>query len=258
MNSCREIITATPNLHQSHHGFVPGLVKTPAGYAVIEDHIAFKLTRDRALKEQIARAAVKLVDSGMRIALDGGSTTLPIAEQIAAAIDADLLSDLLIITNSISVAQRLADLVERRGWLDEMSPVQLLICGGRIRAVTKAVAEMSESSSYTRNFVENILQEVGGIDCCFVGANGLTAQDGLTMPTAVELSTKRQFIEAAATAYVVADITKFGQRHPIKIADWNEQLTVLTNRPRESNPELERILAMQATAKVVLANDDDD
>jgi len=106
--------------------------------------------------------------------------------------------------------------------------------------------------------LEDILRALGGLDCCFVGANGLTAQAGLTMPTPIELSTKQQFLAAAAEPYIVADVTKFGQRHPVQVADWSSRLTVLTNRPPEVNVELQRVLTMQRTANIVFAEDEDD
>lgn len=236
-----------------NHGLSPGLTKTPAGYAIVEDHIAFKVTRDRELKEELARAAAALVKPGMRVGLDGGSTTLPIAKELVLALEAEALWDLTIVTNSLPVVQEFADLVERRGWSDPDAPVRILLCSGRVRAVTKAIAEPQSAVTLTRDSLQALLDGIDGLDCCFIGANGLTAADGITMPTDIELVTKRQLLAAARAPHIVADVSKFGVHHPVRIAGWNEALTVLTNRPGSFNPEVDAVLALQAGAKILFA-----
>jgi DeoR/GlpR family transcriptional regulator of sugar metabolism len=237
-----------------NHGFAPGLVKTSGGYAVVEDHIAFKLTRDTALKEEIGHAAAALVESGMRLGLDGGSTTLPVAEALIVAIDSELLADLTIISNSVPIAQRFADFFERRGWSDGDCPVRFLLCAGRIRPVTKAIAEVTDAVTHTRDSLDALIGMVGGLDMSFVGANGITAAGGLTMPTDVELVTKRQFLTAASEPYIVADVSKLGLRHPVRIAFWDERLTLLTNRPSAPHAELDAILDLQRTVQIRFAS----
>jgi DeoR/GlpR family transcriptional regulator of sugar metabolism len=236
-----------------NHGFAPGLTKTPVGYAIVEDHLAFKVTRDRDLKDEVARAAAALVNPGMRVGLDGGSTTLPIAKELALALDADALWDLIVVTNSLPVAQEFADLVERRGWGDTDSPVQILLCSGRIRAATKAIAEPQPGVTYTYDSLQALLSGIGGLDYCFVGANGLTVAHGITMPTDIELSSKRQFIDAARAPHIVADVSKFGVHYPVRIAGWGEALTVVTNRPGSPNPDLDAVLALRDGVRVVFA-----
>jgi DeoR/GlpR family transcriptional regulator of sugar metabolism len=235
------------------HGLAPGLVKTGQGYAIVEDHIAYKLKRGRDLKREIARAAGQLLGSGDRIAMDGGSTTLPIAEEIVSALEAEAVGDLTVVTNSLPVAQCFADFVERRGWTDKESPVTILISTGRIRAVTKAIASLGEGDTQTEQSLAALIEHIGGLDYCFVGANGVTAGDAITMPTVVELSTKRQFLSKARQPYIVADVTKFGVRYPVKVAGWDEPLTILTNRPTSANPELDAVLNMPKNVRVTFA-----
>lgn len=238
-----------------NHGFAPGLTRSARGYGIVEDHLAFKVTRDRDLKEELARAAVQLIPSGARIGLDGGSTTLPIARAISAELESEMLTGITIVTNSLPVVQEFSELVERRAWSDDDAPVEVLLCSGRIRPVTRALAEPREGGGETRESLEGLLRVVGGLDLCFVGANGLTVEEGITMPTDVELRTKRQLLEAAKDAYIVADVTKFGVRYPVRIAGWEENLTVLTNRARGENAELQRVLSSQHTVKIVFAGE---
>jgi len=232
-----------------NHGFAPGLVKVGYGYAIVEDHIAFKLTRGYDMKREIARAAARLVESGSRIGLDGGSTTLPIAEEIVASIEAEEVADLTIITNSLPVAQCFADFVERRGCSDHDSQVKILIAMGQIRAVTKAIANLNDSCQ-TEESLASLIKQIGGLDYCFVGANGITVDDAITMPTDIELPIKRKFISEAKQPYIVSDVTKFGLRYPVKIAEWSESLTILTNKPISTNTELDAILSMSKAVKI--------
>jgi|GEM_PF-5812619 len=239
-----------------NHGFAPGLIKTPAGYAVVEPHIAFKLTRDKTVKLQIARMAVAVVQSGMRVGLDGGSTTLPIADELIAALDAELLSDLTVVTNSLPIAEHFADFIERRGWIDHNSPVQLLICGGRVRAVTEAIADVGPEDSVTRDSLDGLLRLTSGLNCCFVGANGISSLEGITLPTEPELRTKRSFLSASERPYIVADPAKFGLHYPFQIADWNAKLTLLTVRPTSSNNAFDEVLARERIVEIKLAGED--
>jgi DeoR/GlpR family transcriptional regulator of sugar metabolism len=236
-----------------NHGFAPGLVKSGEGYAIVEDHIAFKLTRGRDLKREIAKAATRLLKPGDRIGLDGGSTTLPIGEEIVSALESEMLDDLTIVTNSLQVAQCFADFVEGRGWSDRDSPVTILIATGQIRAITKAIANL-DGGHQTEDSLEALIKHVGGLDFCFVGANGITVAEAITMPTDIELPIKQQFISAARQPYIVADVTKFGLRYPIKVAGWDETLTVLTNKPAAPNGELDAVLELPKNIVVTFAD----
>jgi DeoR/GlpR family transcriptional regulator of sugar metabolism len=178
---------------------------------------------------------------------------LPIAEEIVSAIEAEMIGDLTVVTNSLQVAQCFADFVERRGWSDGDSPATILIATGRIRAVTKAIANLEEGHQ-TEESLSALIKHVGGLDYCFVGANGITVADAITMPTEIELPIKRYFMSQAREPYIVADVTKFGLRYPVKIAGWDEALTILTNKPAATNAELEAILKLPKNTRVSFAD----
>ena len=238
-----------------NHGFAPGLKKTGKGFSVMEDHISFKLSKDRELKNQIARHVASLIECNMSVGLDGGSTTLPIANEIALAIDSDILWDITVVTNSLPVAQVFSDLVGRRGWSDEDSPVALFICAGKVRSATNAIAEPESDSHLTEDSLSKLLHRTGGLDYCFVGANGISAETHITIPTFEELRTKRQFIEAARSPYIVVDISKFGINHPIQLATWDESLTILTNKPKSNGASLEAALACDRNVDIEFAGE---
>lgn len=236
-----------------NHGFAPGLVKKAGGYCVAEGHIAFKLTRDSDAKRAIARAAVQVVQAGARVGLDGGSTTLPIAEELVALLDAEMLDELTVVTNSLPIAQRFADFIERRGWTDEDARMRVLMPAGLIRPVTKAIAEIAVDSHVAQSSLEKLVNEIGGLDVCFVGGNGVTAAEGITMPTTAELAVKRFFLSSAVRPFIVADASKFGLRHAVQIAGWHEPLTLLTNRPTGQSDEFDAVLAMDRNLDIMFA-----
>ena len=231
-------------------GFVPGLVRNAAGYYIAEDHIAFKLTQDVAEKRAIALECCRMIHSGMRVALDGGSTTLPIAEALVAALDEERLTDIVILTNSLPIMERIAAFVEGRGWTDDRAPVRVVTCAGIVRPNTKAIAQFNPSGTATLDSLDALFREIGQVDIAFVGANGFTLAEGITMPTNNELPIKLKMLDSAAMPCISADASKFGVRHPYQIADWYRPLTVVTNQPRQPNEELDAILAMQRNVEI--------
>lgn len=235
------------------HGFVPGLMRNANGFFVAEDHIAFKLTQNEEAKRQIAAAARSFVRPRMSVALDGGSTTLPIADALVKAMEAGDLWDLTIVTNSLSVAERIGEFVDRLGCSDEDAPVTLVVCAGRVRAQTRAVADLSIDTHTAEQSIGEIAEALGEFDYCFVGANGMTEADGITMPTRYELPLKRRMIEASREPIIVADASKFGVCCSFKIADWSEPVTLLTNHPTDRSSELDRIVATHPTARIQFA-----
>jgi hypothetical protein len=173
-----------------HRGFTPGLVTTRAGYAIAETHFSFKQTRHRDAKAGIARAAAGRVAPGQRVGLDGGSTTLPVAEALIARLDAGQLTDLTVVTNSLPVVERFLRFVEERGWSDSEAPVRVLVCAGLLRPNTQALAEVVDGRRDCLGSLTALVEAVGGLDWTFVGANGITAAEGITMNTALELRSK--------------------------------------------------------------------
>lgn len=211
------------------NGCAPGLSESTAGLFVVEENIAIKLERNKSLKESLAGYAVNLVKSGDVLAMDGGSTTLPIAEGLCARLEEDSLNELCVITNSLAIAQRFSLLMADQGWTDENCPVQLYLAGGMVRANTHATAWGFGKLADTQDLDGQLFGKASGIDICFLGANGFTSGSGLTMAATQELQFKRTAMQSSTTPYFVADSSKFGIALPIVIADWTDSFTLLTN-----------------------------
>ncbi|WP_342760329.1 DeoR/GlpR family DNA-binding transcription regulator [Paenibacillus sp. PK3_47] len=168
-------------------------------------------------KLRIAREAVRLIDEGDAILLDGGTTTLQIARELKQ------FSNLKIITNSIMALNELKD----------CRNLEVSITGGMLRPDTMAfVGPMTERSL-----------EMVRVDKAFLGTNGLDLYEGITTPNMLEAATKRKMISVAKQAILVADHSKIGQVSFAKVADLQEidHYILDTDTPERFIQELQRM-----------------
>lgn len=210
-------------------GCAPGLSESADGLFVVEENIAVKRERNQVAKALIARYAAAFVKPGMTVAVDGGSTTLPIVEIILAAVEAGDLEDVAIVTNSLTSAAAISQFMSAQGWTDESALVSLNLVGGIVRPNTHATTW----GAFVEREAEELLGSLGlgsrPIDVGFVGGNGFGADTGITMGSSDELGFKRFVIEHSKAPFVVADSSKAGITLPVSICSWNDDFTLLTN-----------------------------
>lgn len=133
-------------------------------------------------KRKIALIATRLIEDGDTIILDSGTTTLEIARLIEN-------KSLTVITNSIDIAAELA----------QKEHIETVVTGGSIRLTTRAmVGHVAEAM--LRNF---------RVDKAFIGANGISLEDGITTPNSTEAQTKKAMMNSASKVIFVADSSKF-------------------------------------------------
>lgn len=175
-------------LRRVHGGAVP----TRALHLVEPSVEAREATR-AGHKQAIARAAADFFpQSGATILIDAGTTT----SRLAALIPAD--RELLVVTNSVPIAARLAGLAS----------VSLQVLGGRVRGLTQAtVGDQAVATLATLR-----------VDVAFMGANGITARHGLSTPDPDEAAVKRAMVSCANFVVVLADSSKIGQEEFISFA----------------------------------------
>ncbi len=152
-------------------------------------------------KERIAEAALEEVPAGGTVLLDGGSTTGRLAEQ--------LLLDLTVVTNSVSIAMTLMP----------RSNIDLMLLGGRVRARTQVTVE---------GWVLQALEDTR-VDVAFMAADGVSAEHGLTTRGAAEAQVKRAMIRSARRVVLLADHTKVGEEHFARFAALDEVDCVITD-----------------------------
>ena len=158
-------------------------------------------------KQQIGALAASLVVSGQSIILDVGSTALAIARALVARTD---LSDVVIITNGLSIALELEQAIPR---------FTVIVTGGSLRPLQHSLVEPLAST---------ILSSVHA-DLAFIGCNGVDAAAGVTNINLPEAGVKTLMLGAAARAIVVADAAKLGQAHLGTIGSLSNFDTLITD-----------------------------
>lgn len=146
-------------------------------------------------KRAIARRAAQLIMPGMTIGLTGGTTVAALGATIATAHDGDLDGDgspLTIMTNAINIA---ATLVLR-------PQIRIVVPGGVVH---------SRSFELTGPFALETLRHVS-LDLAFIGVNAFDPQHGAMVHDDDEAQVNRMMAERAASAFILADSSKIGQR----------------------------------------------
>ncbi|MBY0285906.1 MAG: DeoR/GlpR family DNA-binding transcription regulator [Mycobacteriaceae bacterium] len=155
-------------------------------------------------KDAIAAAAAELLPrDGSTVLLDAGTTTA----RIAAHLPTD--RELVVVTNSIPVAARLAALPS----------VSLQLLGGRVRGVTQAAV-----GEQTLRVLDTLR-----VDMAFIGTNGISVRHGLSTPDSDEAAVKRAMVNAANYVVAVADSSKIGREDFVSFAPLASVDTLITD-----------------------------
>lgn len=141
-----------------------------------------KKTEKNNEKLAIGKMAASMIKDGDTIILDSGTTTLEIAKNIKA-------ENLTVITNSIDIA---AELINKE-------KIEIIVTGGILRNSTRAMVGHICENTYN-NF---------RVDKAFIGANGISIEEGITTPNFTEAQAKKVMIECANKVIVTADNSKF-------------------------------------------------
>jgi len=144
-------------------------------------------------KHAIASAAAEFIpQSGATVLFDAGTTTA----RVAALLPPD--RELLVVTNSVPIAARLANLTS----------VSLQLLGGQVRGLTQAV--VGEQAVGTLECLR--------VDIAFIGTNGISVRHGLSTPDPGEAAVKRAMVACANFVVVVADSSKIGREEFVSFA----------------------------------------
>jgi len=167
----------------------------------------------RDAKRAIAKRANGLVDEDAWVLLDAGSTTLFLAERLAAR-------RLTVASNSVYAINLLV----------EADDVSLMAIGGEL---------YRPSLSYVGTLAEAFLDHLY-FDILFLGVNGVTAE-GLSMNNAVEAGIKRKMIDRANHTIVLADRSKIGVSSQIIVAPLDRVEKLITNAAMD-DPAVQQLL----------------
>ena len=174
------------------------VIRTHGGASVLssgfELPLRYKVPRESAAKTAIAAAAEQLVQPGMAIALNGGTTTSEVARALGRS--QRLFSPtgeptVTLITNAVNIAYELTLRQQFR----------LIVTGGVVR---------QKSYELVSTLVQQTLAEFT-VDLAVLGVDGISVGTGATTFTAEEALVGRWFAEAAKQVVIAADSTKLGQ-----------------------------------------------
>ena len=167
-----------------------------------------------AQKAELARTALSLIEDGMSLFLDSGSTNLELAKIISGA-------NLTVATNSPQIAQVL---VSRPG-------VQLQVIGGHYSELVGGCVDLSAIASLKRmNF-----------DLCFLGACALSSRYGVAAFDASDAAFKRAALRRARRSAVLVTDEKLGTRAMYHVAGVSSVGVVVA---RSSLTETDKIEAL--------------
>jgi len=190
----------------------------PAAHTTLSERIAMAPERKAAL----ARAAVGLIEPGMTVFLDAGSTNLAIAQLI----EPDLT--VTVVTNTPLIA---AALMEKPG-------VDLILLGGPLnRAVGAAVSARAQRDA-----------ELLRPDLCFLGTCGADAAAGLTAIHFEDAEFKRLVASRSRRLVVAITSDKLGTAAAHGIVDIDDRVALVL----EADAPAQHRAAFEATGADVM------
>ncbi|MBN1435703.1 MAG: DeoR/GlpR transcriptional regulator [Sedimentisphaerales bacterium] len=152
-----------------------------------------RLLRDHGAKESIAKEAVGLMPRSGSVYIDAGTTALPLTQQL----ENGSFEKVLFVTNGIALAQVFARLGLRH-----------VLLSGAVHPVTQTI-----SGPVTSNQLGDF-----NFDACFLSADAVDGEFGLTCSLLEEAMVKRRALERSERKILVAAMSKWGQRANSRIA----------------------------------------
>lgn len=188
-------LEAGGELTRTHGGAVlshPGIVE-----------FAFKKKADQHADEKraIAQEAAQLIESGMTITLDTGTTTLEVAKAIAG------VPDLTVLTSSLAIASVLYG----------RPNIALVLAGGSVRTGSPDLSGWLTEENLKRFRV----------DIACIGADGAD-REGVSTTDVNVARVSQAMIASAQESVLVADHTKFEKPAFVRFASWSDINRVVT------------------------------
>lgn len=183
------------------------LVRTHGGAAAIssvavEPPFAMRMRTNAAAKSKLALLIGKQVVDGQTILLDGGSTALAIAEELAGR-------DITVCTLSLKVAEVLA----------RVDKTKVIVPGGMVRN-----GELSLVGSEAEAFLGNY-----HFDTYLMTISAVSNTGGLTEWNPEDAAMKRRALKSAKRVVLVCDSSKFGSEAFGRVADLSEADALVTD-----------------------------
>ncbi|MGM0366431.1 MAG: DeoR/GlpR family DNA-binding transcription regulator [Actinomycetota bacterium] len=155
-------------------------------------------------KDEIALKAVKLVNEGDSLFLDGSTTSLALARKLP------VKKNISVVTNGLEAVNEL------KGSED----IKVISTGGELNTVTMGFFGLA---------AENFLREVN-VDTCFISAAGISTASGITEQNPRNISLKRVIIGHSCRVVLLIDSSKFGKVTLNRVCHWRDINTIITDK----------------------------
>ncbi len=161
-------------------------------------------------KKEIATLALNYIKEGETIALNSSTTNIEIARLIK-----NRYSSLTIVTNSLRIAEELADI----------KGINLILAGGVYNK-----NEFAFLGEITSNFLDNF-----SVDKSFVSVGGISLKRGITDFLMDEVLVERKMIEIGEEVIILADSSKIDSNSLIKICEMKDIDFIITDSKLDNN-----------------------
>ncbi|MBB6670799.1 DeoR/GlpR family DNA-binding transcription regulator [Cohnella nanjingensis] len=183
-------------IHRVHGGALPK--SPPAVHYVDRQNLAVET------KERLANQAAALVRNGQVILMDGGTTTLKLAERLPKSLMAT------VVTNSPPVAIALAG----------HPKVEVILIGGQL--YKDSLVNIGTAAVETLNRIR--------ADVCFLGIYSLHPEIGISVPYIEETYVKRQMISISSEVVALATSDKLGTSSSFIVAPTHSLTYLVTEK----------------------------
>jgi len=197
-----------------------GIAKKGYGGAVVanerlEPSYMEKSITHQEEKERIARAAIDLIEDGMILMMDAGSTVFTVAKMLG------MRSSLSVFTNAPRTALLLDDY-----------QIKTYILGGEFR---------SNSNALIGGWSVKAINEIRA-DAAIIGTSGFCGRQGPCVENFPESEIKKAMIENSNKVIVVGDSSKARTNALIQYCDWEDVDAFITDSglPEELKEELDK------------------
>ena len=195
-----------------------------------ESPFPMRSSRNEDVKRRIGLAAARLVSNGESVALDVGTTVLELARQIRS------WRELTIITHNLRAAVELI----------EGSSHRVVVTGGMLRSGELSLVGNLAERTYRDFFVDKL----------FLGAAGITAQEGITEFNLEDALIKRGILAQAKERILLADQSKFGHVALIRVCELCDIHRLVTDAM--PTPDLARALREAGVEIIVAPQEEED
>nr|WP_211239814.1 DeoR/GlpR family DNA-binding transcription regulator [Jiangella gansuensis] len=184
-------------------------------------------------KERIAAAAADMVEPGMVVGFNGGTTTSATARRLAARIEHGPHSGdpaLTVVTNALNIATE-------------------MVLRPHIRTVSLGGVARPQSYEMTGPLATLVLNELW-LDMLILGIDGLTASGGASCRHVGEAGINALMVQRASKVVVVGTGDKIGHRAFARICDI-DQVNVLVTEPSAAEDDLAALRSAGVDVRVV-------